>query len=61
MARKHFAQLQRIEHDHEICEEQDAAFLRILRYGLLLALQEYGFLNQAQLLRIEEQLGCREL
>lgn len=55
MTRK-FAKLQRIDHNREITEKTDDAFLYGLQKALLLALREQGRLNALQYHHGEEAL-----
>lgn len=59
---RNFAKLQRIDHNREITEKTDNAFLYGLQRALLLALREQGRLNARQYLHGEEALKrqCRE-
>ena len=52
--------LLQIENDREISPETDAEFFDALWRGLLLALKEDGFMNEAQLRRAEEKIRTQK-
>ena len=52
--------LLQIENDREISPETDVEFFDALWRGLLLALKEDGFMNEAQLRRAEEKIRTQK-
>ena len=52
--------LLQIENDREISPETDEEFFDVLWRGLLLALKEDGFMNEAQLRRAEEKIRTQK-
>ena len=52
--------LLQIENDREISPETDAELFDALWRGLLLALKEDGFMNEAQLRRAEEKIRTQK-
>lgn len=57
---KKYAKLTRIDNDHQITPDADAAFLYQLQHGLLLALKDQGKLNVMQYRYAAEKLCQQE-